>query len=108
LRRHRLRRRTCGRAAGRLGAHRPALSPRVTFLLFSLWLPWLLWPFVAVAVAVAAIAAMCRHLRQLRRLYQSGMLPCFFGGSVARLVRSVRSARATKARVWAGSITEST
>ena len=39
---------------------------------------------------------------------QSGMLPCFFGGSVSRLVRSVRSARVTWARVADGAMTAST
>jgi hypothetical protein len=38
----------------------------------------------------------------------SGMFPCFLGGNCARLVRSVRSARVTNARVCEGSITEST
>src|SRR6266498_2502679 len=39
---------------------------------------------------------------------QSGMLPCFLGGSVSRLVRSVRRPRTTWARVADGGITAST
>lgn len=44
-----------------------------------------------------------------RRLvaHQSGMFPCFLGGSVSRLVRSRRSALVTSARVCDGSITPS-
>ena len=38
----------------------------------------------------------------------SGMLPCFLGGRVARLVRSARSARTTCTRVSDGRITAST
>jgi RNA polymerase sigma-70 factor (ECF subfamily) len=37
----------------------------------------------------------------------SGMLPCFFGGRVWRLVRSPRRARVTSARVSAGRMTAS-
>src|SRR5215469_11273544 len=36
-----------------------------------------------------------------------GMLPCFFGGRVSRLVRRLRSALVTAARVSAGRITAS-
>ena len=36
------------------------------------------------------------------------MFPCFFGGSVARFVRSVRSARTICTRVADGAITAST
>jgi hypothetical protein len=35
------------------------------------------------------------------------MFPCFFGGSDSRLLRSIRSARMTYARVSDGGITES-
>ncbi len=38
----------------------------------------------------------------------SGMFPCFLGGSVARLVRSSRSARTISERVSCGVITAST
>ena len=38
----------------------------------------------------------------------SGMFPCFFGGRLARFVRSARSARTTCRRVCDGSITAST
>ena len=41
-------------------------------------------------------------------LTYSGMLPCFFGGSVSRLVRSARSARTICTRVSDGAMTEST
>ena len=41
-------------------------------------------------------------------LSYSGMLPCFFGGSVSRLVRSARSARTICTRVSDGVITAST
>lgn len=37
----------------------------------------------------------------------SGMFPCFFGGRLARLVRSARSALVTATRVAAGSMTPS-
>ena len=40
-------------------------------------------------------------------LAHSGMFPCFFGGSVSRLVRSIRSAWTTYRRVYDGGITES-
>jgi hypothetical protein len=36
------------------------------------------------------------------------MLPCFFGGSLSRLVRSIRNAWVTYLRVYDGGITEST
>ncbi len=45
--------------------------------------------------------------RRSPRCY-SGMLPCFFGGSVWRLLRSARSARVTWDRVSAGRMTAST
>ena len=38
----------------------------------------------------------------------SGMFPCFFGGSVSRLLRRAARPRITQARVWDGEITEST
>jgi len=38
----------------------------------------------------------------------NGMFPCFFGGSVSRLVRSARRARVTFIRVFEGEITVST
>ena len=41
---------------------------------------------------------------QRRRLAHSGIFPCFFGGSDARLVRSIRSARVIAVRVCDGSI----
>jgi hypothetical protein len=37
----------------------------------------------------------------------SGMLPCFFGGSSSRFVRSMRSARVTAIRVCDGAMTAS-
>jgi hypothetical protein len=38
----------------------------------------------------------------------SGMFPCFFGGSAARLVRSIRNARTSSRRVADGAMTAST
>ena len=50
------------------------------------------------------------HARAARSpgVTHSGMFPCFFGGSEARLVRSARSARTTWARVSEGAMTAST
>ena len=45
---------------------------------------------------------------QRRRVAQSGMLPCFFGGSDCRLFSSIASAPATRARDSDGWITSST
>jgi hypothetical protein len=47
------------------------------------------------------------HLGRAGQGY-SGILPCFFGGSVSRLVRNVRSALITYERVYDGGMTEST
>jgi hypothetical protein len=46
--------------------------------------------------------------RFLCRIGHSGMFPCFFGGNVCRLPRSMRNARMTYDRVCDGGITEST
>ena len=53
----------------------------------------------ASAEEVAALTAVLTY---------SGMLPCFFGGSVSRLLRSTRSARTICTRVSDGAMTEST
>src|ERR1700733_11791890 len=48
-----------------------------------------------------------RGIRTMAALRYSGMLPCFLGGRVWRLLRSVRSARVTWDRVSAGRMTAS-
>jgi hypothetical protein len=52
-------------------------------------------------------SATCGVTGGVRVWRHSGMFPCFFGGSVARLVLSARSAFTTATRVAAGSMTPS-
>lgn len=47
------------------------------------------------------------RLLRRRSAAHSGMFPCFFGGSVSRLVRRARSARVTFIRVFDGEMTVS-
>ena len=58
--------------------------------------------------AAAALRSWPHHSPGAKGAPYSGMLPCFFGGKVARLLRSARSACETATRVRDGGITPST